>query len=268
MITISNNSGHDLKLDDDVLDTICEKIDIAENWCGKINLRMSVLGADRARRDIKANPVSGQVNRSIEELHNRISDEIWPILLMYLTPEQVEWHKRQDPFGEDVAKRFSSAGFDIEESCKCYALGRYTACVMHLMRVVELGMRALAVELDVPQGFNPSWDGILKKIGDQLELKRNQRNPDFLVNEAFYDDAARHIRSYQRARNRTQHADKKYTQEEAKRIYDAVCEVMQHLAKNLDEVPMPENLRVVSVTTTTATIAWDQPETVKKLKTK
>ena len=263
----SDLSSTDGQLSEELLGEALEKLDITRNWCERINLTMSVLGADRAKREICENPTFDQVKRSIGELHNRISDEIHSNLLMYLTPEQVEWYRKQDAFGEEVAKKFSSANFDIDEACKCYAFGRYTACVMHLMRVLEIGMKALADELGVPLTV-PSWDGILGKIDNQLELKRNQRDPEFLANEEFYGDAARHIRTYQRARNRTQHPDKKYTPEEAKRIFEAVGELMEHLAKNLDDIPMPENLRVTSTTATSVTLAWDEGVPKPKRKSK
>jgi hypothetical protein len=231
---ISQTSDRDLKIDDDVLEIINGNLDVAANWCGKLNLRMSVLGVERAKGDIADNPTADQVNRSVEELHNRINDEIWPILLMYLTPEQVEWYKKQDAFGEDVAKKFPSAGFDIEEASKCYALGRDTACVMHLMRALEIGMRGLAQHIEVSIENNPTWTNVLDKIDD--EIKKPYKKSIWNTAESeWFSDAAKHIRTYVKARNRTQHPDKKYTPEEARRIFDAVCELMQHLATRIEE---------------------------------
>jgi hypothetical protein len=60
-----------------------------------------------------------------------------------------------------------SASFDIEEAGKCLAFDRGTATVMHLMRVLEVGLKALAKVLQI--AYAPSWDSYIKKINTILE---------------------------------------------------------------------------------------------------
>ena len=63
-------------------------------------------------------------------------------------------------FGTEVAARFPRAIVDIEEAGKCFALGRFTACVFHLMRVVEAGLAAISRSLNIVK-HSPTWEAYL-----------------------------------------------------------------------------------------------------------
>lgn len=154
---------------------------------------------------------------------------------IYVSEDRARYYNSQFLFGERVASSFPSAGFDIEEAGKCFALGRSTACAFHLFRVVEIGLKALALKLSVPLNV-PSWDGILKKIDMELKKEYKDKAPEWKLDEVFFADAALHLRNYKHSRNSTQHADKKYTIEEAQRIFNAVHSLMQHLATKLSEI--------------------------------
>ena len=52
-------------------------------------------------------------------------------------------------FGDDVARAFPSSKGDIDEAGKCLALDRGTACVFHLMRILEIGLQLLAAKLGI-----------------------------------------------------------------------------------------------------------------------
>jgi hypothetical protein len=93
----------------------------------------------------------------------------------------------------------------------CYALSRYTACVFHLMRLLEYGLASLADSLAVPIA-NPNWHHVLQgcegKIKDLIK-----HDPDWKDNEQFYNAAALEFRHFQRAlRNHTAHAKDMYSQ--------------------------------------------------------
>jgi hypothetical protein len=57
-----------------------------------------------------------------------------------------------------VTTNFSSTSFDIEEAGKCFATGRNTATVMHLMRVMEIGLKAAAIGMNVPDPEKATWN--------------------------------------------------------------------------------------------------------------
>jgi len=47
---------------------------------------------------------------------------------------RVPYYESPNLFGDDVNKNFASTEYDIKEAGKCFALGRWTASVFHLMR--------------------------------------------------------------------------------------------------------------------------------------
>jgi hypothetical protein len=49
-----------------------------------------------------------------------------------------EWH--------DALRAFPSIAAEVEDGVDCYALGHNTACVFHMVRVAEIGLRAIARE--------------------------------------------------------------------------------------------------------------------------
>ncbi len=136
-------------------------------------------------------------------------------------------------FGEPVFNNFPSANDDIYEAGMCLALERATACVMHLMRVLEIGLGALAKAVGVePQN---DWGAYLRKIQEELDRRAKSsgaRSPD----EQFYAEAAVSFDRLRRAfRNPTMHPDKSYSQERAEEILLSTKSFMAHLATRLSE---------------------------------
>ncbi len=80
-------------------------------------------------------------------------------------------------FGHEVDPTFPDATLEIKEAGTCYALGRHTASVFHLMRAVEHGLRALSVAVGVPcnklpleyQEWNTLIDGVQKHSANVID---------------------------------------------------------------------------------------------------
>jgi hypothetical protein len=85
-------------------------------------------------------------------------------------------------FGKEVNDRFPMAIDDIEEAGKCLALGRATACVLHAMRIIEVGLRALAKALNIP--FAPSWKSYLNQISSRIAEKHKNKTSKWKRDEA------------------------------------------------------------------------------------
>src|ERR1700730_11200862 len=89
---------------------------------------------------------------------------------------EVEQRRYFDPerplFGKDFAKNYISAAFELDEAAKCLALSRPTASVFHLMRMMEIGVRAVARCLDIPdptRAADRNWGNILREIKNDLD---------------------------------------------------------------------------------------------------
>jgi hypothetical protein len=70
--------------------------------------------------------------------------ELSLINVFALEKQKSEYFEPKQPFGADFELKFPLAVYEVEESGKCIALSRDTASVLHLMRVMEIGIRAVA----------------------------------------------------------------------------------------------------------------------------
>ncbi|HWN42015.1 MAG TPA: hypothetical protein VNW71_07310, partial [Thermoanaerobaculia bacterium] len=98
-------------------------------------------GQDVRSRKLTPETVMSDLQRSIER-------ELRSNLFLHVGENERRYYEGRHQFGEGVAAAFPSAVIDIEEAGKCYALSRYTACVFHLMRVMESALRVLASTLN------------------------------------------------------------------------------------------------------------------------
>lgn len=99
------------------------------------------------------------VDREVAILKKRIDDELKNREFFAFDANHTDYFDRKNLFGEEVATAFPLAIVNVEEAGKCLALDRATACVFHLMRVMESGLRATAKPLHIP--YAPSWESYL-----------------------------------------------------------------------------------------------------------
>ncbi len=150
-------------------------------------------------------------------------------------------------FDPSIAARFGAAIDDIEEACRCHVASRYTACVFHLMRVVEVGVRVTAelVELEDPK---PSWGAVLQKI-EKIAFRTEYKDvpPGIKPNLAILKDLLPRMQAIQHAwRNNVSHVGDKliptssmFTEEVADEIMNATQAFMRKLAADLPPTTVP-----------------------------
>jgi hypothetical protein len=142
-------------------------------------------------------------------------------------------------FGKDVGDAFPSATRDVTESGVCLALGRGSACVFHLMRVLEIGLTALGAKFGVSlahTNWSPAIDEIESKIREMHKDPAWKALSDCKQQQEFYAQAASHFGILKDAwRNYTMHVRGFYTEEQAERVFENVKGFMQKLAERLSE---------------------------------
>jgi hypothetical protein len=176
----------------------------------------------------------------LEQLRERIEDELSAQLLYQIPKEKGKFYTPKEPlFGSKVFKSFPSSRGDIEKAGRCYAVGLNTACIFHLMRVMELALRALGESLhdeSLNPKTNPTWERILKRCDDELKLPIKQRSVEWQSDGDFYVNATANLRAVKDAwRNPTMHIDRDYDDEEALDVINAVKGFMRHIATRLKE---------------------------------
>ncbi len=146
-------------------------------------------------------------------------------------------------FGAKVDLQFPSVIDEISEAGKCYALGRSTACAFHAIRCLEGGIRAISRCLGIPdptRGADRSWFNILRSIKGAIDQKWPKAADRMDGDGATFEDLYAALAGMQNPwRNATMHLDQKYTEEEARDVFDVVRAFMRRLANRCDENGQP-----------------------------
>lgn len=234
------------------IDTLLPPADLRERLVGlavqleDIGAEFTLLTVRKFINELDGKPLKvSHLKSRVEDINLRINDEL-SRAKFFLVETHPEYLDPAAPlFGEDVANKFASAAFDIEEAGRCLALGLTTASVFHLMRVLEIGLKASSSCLKIPSSFNGAdrnWGAMLRKMKDEVE-RRNKATPPAwqrvddknFIEEIYASlDAVRNV-----WRNSTMHVEKKYKPDEAEHILVAVKGFMRKLASRIDEDGKP-----------------------------
>jgi hypothetical protein len=177
----------------------------------------------------------GSYKKLILEIKKGFAEELTHRLVMVLPVGRMNYFDSSEAiFSTAVRDNFLAAEHDMKEAGKCFALGRYTACVFHLMRVMEAGMNALGKPLGVSVVKN--WQTTLRDIEIEIKNRNVNPTPDWKLDEPFYAEAATHFRMVKDAwRTHTMHIKERYDEERAQDIFNSVSAFMRHLATRLHE---------------------------------
>ncbi|HRD76819.1 MAG TPA: hypothetical protein PK264_12940 [Hyphomicrobiaceae bacterium] len=169
----------------------------------------------------------------IDALNQAFLAELNATKFYAITPAMAKLVERpQERFSDDVLRVFPEAASDIDEAGRCYAFGRHTACVFHLMRVLEVPLQHLAKTL-LPNDRKPNWAPIIEKIDTELKLPYKQRS--IIGPESFWADVSARMHAVKIAwRNRVMHVDSIVTAERASSIFDATCGLMNFLSDHAE----------------------------------
>ncbi|MGO8763195.1 MAG: hypothetical protein ACLP2P_05345 [Desulfobaccales bacterium] len=171
----------------------------------------------------------------LNELYSRLDNELKSRVFLVIMPGGREkyYNPKESIFGNDVANKFPELVEDISEASNCFALDRYTACVFHLMRVMEKGAQKFADKVGISPSitYNEEWQTILNAIRGQVSvLYPKHNNPDRIR----YESIIAHFETIKIAwRNPTMHPKATYTEEESKALLDAVRIFIKDLVKVL-----------------------------------
>lgn len=198
-----------------------------------LDLPVSVAAA-QSTLDAKTFP---ELHSGIEQLANILQFELKGRKFYRPVRQFEKYYDHPNLFGNEVFSAFPPANNDISEAGTCLALERGTACVLHLMRVVEVGLKTLADAVGV--SVQTDWGSYLREIDKTLETKikgAGKRSED----ERFYSEARVTIDGIRMAwRNPTMHVESSYAPERAEEILGSVRTLMRHLATRLSEQSNP-----------------------------
>jgi hypothetical protein len=174
------------------------------------------------------------LSRDLEELRRRVLDQLDARDFLFIKRSRADYYQSPDQFGSEVSERFPAAIDDIEGAGRCLALGEGTACVLHLMRVMEVGLKELGRALGIP--YAPSWESYLKQIQSKIADQYPAKTIDWKRDEPFFRDISGDLISVKQAwRNPSMHVVRKFSADEAEEIFKAVRSFMIRLAAGLPD---------------------------------
>jgi hypothetical protein len=119
---------------------IKERLGMMDEICDSIGLKYASQQVSRLVQLLEAastTPV--QIASATRHLHDLILDQMKEKIFLFVPDEQAAFLK-QHAFGKNITDAFPSSTFDVSEAGACYASARWTACVFHLMRSLEVGL--------------------------------------------------------------------------------------------------------------------------------
>jgi hypothetical protein len=201
-------------------------------------------GADGNARlpNLLAIRLANRIDASYEQLTNEMKARTF----LDIEPRSIRYYSQPDLlFGTAVVNGFPSLEHDITEAGKTLALDRGTACVFHLMRIMETTVRSLARCLDIPDPVKANkkhWDAISRTIKAALDLRNSTVPPNWANKDdkQLFDEMFVVLEAIRGCwRNPTMHPGRKYTPEEALQIFGAVTTFMKKIAARMDEAGLP-----------------------------
>jgi len=146
------------------------------------------------------------LRRELEEVSKEIAKALGLNKFLMIPTDEARYYNNPALFGSEVAARFPKANKEITEAGNCYATGNNTACIFHLMRAAEHGLRELATKLNVLFPSNPQkeiefrmWSEIIKEVEKAINAKPNAKNQSEAEELELYNKAAEQIQHFKDA---------------------------------------------------------------------
>jgi hypothetical protein len=187
--------------------------------------------ADLAKRASGRSPnTHADIASTLTYLNDSLTHELEGESVLRIPSERSVYFESDAAFGPEVAEAFPSCARDIQRAGTCYAVGQEDACVHHLMLVLERGLNALAIKVEVPYQ-RTNWQVVIDGI--RVKLQGLPRGPD----RDFYLEITAQFGFLKDAyRNHSEHVrDDPYDLEKALSILNHVRAFMKQLASCCEE---------------------------------
>src|ERR1700730_2543733 len=181
---------------------------------------------------------------ALDDIDTTLRRELSSIKAFVLSSQDQDRFNPKEPlFGADVALKFPSISYKIDEAAKCLALERSTASVFHSLRSLEVAIRAIARCLGIPdptRAIDRNWGKVLGVIKGEIDKRWPTTSGRMSGDGRYCEEAYAALAAMQNPwRNATMHWDQKYTSEEARHIFEVVGGFMRKLSSRMNEDGLP-----------------------------
>jgi len=184
-----------------------------------------------------------QVYAQMRLIFGFLREEMATVKMVVIKQEKVQFFEQDALFGAAVKNAASvELNAEIRAAGNCLAADLNTAAVFHLMRIVELGMRALAPQLKVKlskhQISQATWSKLIAVMDDEIRQAQDPKNkPGHKAlkpgQRRFYRGLILSINSFKDLwRNDVMHTRGNYTGVDAEGVFGHVKAFIAILASN------------------------------------
>jgi len=225
-------------LPDEVLKKVVQHLTSIDMGCESLKLKNTSIKIAYMLSLYRYRPVVVRVSGALQDFeHLRLEflKELYGFKFLRLSQYRSTFMVGDDPeaqpFGLEVADAFPSAALDIREASNAFALSRWHACVFHLMRVLEIGLRTMAEKFEVPYESS-TWHVVIEEIeGKVRRITKESHGDDWKQIKRDYSGAATQFMFFKDAwRNHIMHVRDVYDEGRATSIWQHVKEFMLKLA--------------------------------------
>jgi hypothetical protein len=204
---------------------VSRELEMIETHCRAVGLTVSVKAAHSLCEMRQDGTTVGDFVDALDHLQSTIMWEMEDKVFMYIPPDRAAFYNAKELFSGDVNRKFSGIQFDMVEAGNCYAAGRGTAAVFHLMRIMEVGVQELGRKLGVSLVDEKNWQNILDEVNKAVRalpktaatIEMSQASANLYAVKVAW-------------RNEVMHPNDTYTLEEADNLIRQVRIFMQQLA--------------------------------------
>jgi hypothetical protein len=182
-----------------------------------------------------------KVRWQIENITNRILDDLREQSFLHVRSIKVEFYDHPELFGANIGKKFGKINSEITNAGTCFALEQHTACVFHLMRVMEHCVQRFGTKLNVPIDVKTEpWANIMDHVNKAIEKMPGGAK----ASPAVKATSAQKVRRQQMAlaasrldhvrlawRNDVMHPKAKYDEKEAREVLMSVKAFLESIVK-------------------------------------
>lgn len=192
---ISQSCAEDGDMDAAASLALYEQLQKVSEQCEKIGLAVTAEFISEAIKSLVADRRMArlQVSQMLHDVGAAMVSEMKKHLFLRVFQERIRFFQKEDAFGEEVSANFPRAIRDIRDSGTCYALDQNTACAMHLMRVLELGLATLASDLNV-SFERRDWENVINDIEKKIGSIGPSDGANWKAKRDSYAEAAKDFR--------------------------------------------------------------------------
>jgi hypothetical protein len=238
--------GRDSKATAEDKTTLLTGLAPIEKVCGKHELSVSLSLCVRFKKALESDEdFYWQVIQSeIDGIFQSIQNELNATKFTFIQNSKAIFFEQEKLFGDAVYDAFPEARSEIKDAGNCLAADLNTAAVFHLMRVMELGLRALAFHLKAKTLIKKlkrtripielgTWEEIISTLESKLdELRHITRSVKRDQKIETCNELLKEFRSVKDLwRNKVSHTRATYDAEQAQSAFNHVRGFIQKLEK-------------------------------------